>query len=258
MPPRIGLSTASVYPESTSHTFEYAARLGYDAVEIMVGTDAVSLDSARVRSLMDYHEVPVCAVHAPTLLITQRVWGIEPWGKLRRSAEMAGDLGAEVVVVHPPFRWQKEYAATFVEGIAALEAETGMAFAVENMYPWRSRLRTLGVYQPGWDPSEHDYANATIDLSHTATAGDDPVAMAERLGGRLRHVHMADGVGSARDEHLVPGRGSQPCGSFLEHLATTGFEGHVVVEINTRKSGARARREADLLEALAFVRLHLG
>ena len=42
------------------------------------------------------------------------------------------------------------------------------------------------------------------------------------------------------------------------HLADTGFGGHLVVEVNTRRSGARERRVADLLEALAFIRLHLG
>lgn len=252
----IGLSTASVFPETTSHAFEYAARLGYDALEVMVGFDPISQDAFRVRALMDYHEVPVCAVHAPCLLVTQRVWGTDPWEKLHRSAEMAHELGAEVVVVHPPFRWQKEYAAEFVAGIADLEKETGLAYAVENMYPWRARRRTMAVYSPGWDPSEQDYANTTIDLSHSATAGDDPVEMAQRLGDRLRHVHMADSMGSAKDEHLVPGRGSQPCGEFLEHLAGTDFSGSIVVEINTRRAGAREARETDLLAALAFIKLH--
>ncbi len=259
MGPLFALSTASVYPETTTHAFEYASRLGYDAVEVMVGIDVVSQDVRKVRSLRDYHEVPVCAVHAPCLLITQRVWGTDPWGKLERSAEMASELDADVVVVHPPFRWQREYARDFVEGIADLERRTGIAFAVENMYPWRATSRReMQVYQPGWDPSDESYANATIDLSHSATAQSDPVAMAVRLGGRLRHVHMTDGSGSPKDEHLVPGHGNQPCGPFLEHLATTGFEGHIVVEINTRKAGTRAARESDLLEALAFTRLHFA
>jgi sugar phosphate isomerase/epimerase len=82
--------------------------------------------------------------------------------------------------------------------------------------------------------------------------------MAERLGDRLRHVHMTDGSGSAKDEHLVPGHGTQPCGPFLELLATRGFEGHIVLEINTRKSGSREVREADLLESLAFSKLHFA
>ncbi len=257
--PLFALSTASVYPESVAHGFEYAARLGYDAVEVMVSIDGVSQDAEKVRKLRDYHEVPVCAIHAPCLLITQRVWGTDPWEKLERSAEMAHSLDADVVVVHPPFRWQKEYAAGFVEGIAGLEERTGIAFAVENMYPWRATSRReMDVYQPHWDPSRENYANTTIDLSHAATAHSDPIEMAVRLGDRLRHIHMTDGSGSAKDEHLVPGRGSQPCGDFLEHLATTGFDGHIVMEINTRKAGTREAREADLIESLAFSRLHFA
>ncbi len=259
MAPLFALSTASVYPETTTHGFEYASRLGYDAVEVMVGIDTVSQSIEKVRSLRDYHEVPVCAVHAPCLLITQRVWGTDAWVKLERSAEMAAALDADVVVVHPPFRWQRDYATGFVEGIADLERRTGIAFAVENMYPWRATSRReMKVYQPGWDPSAQSYANTTIDLSHAATAQTDPIEMARRLGNRLRHVHMTDGSGSAKDEHLVPGRGSQPCGAFLEHLATTGFEGHIVVEINTRKAGTREARESDLSESLAFSRLHFS
>ena len=34
----------------------------------------------------------------------------------------------------------------------------------------------MQVYLPGWDPSEQNYANATIDLSHSAVARQDPVA----------------------------------------------------------------------------------
>ena len=259
MPPLFALSSASVYPETTTHAFEYAERLGYDAVEVMVSIDVTSQSIDKVLALRDYHQVPVCAIHAPCLLITQRVWGTDPWVKLERSAEMAAALDADVVVVHPPFRWQRDYASGFVEGIADLERRTGIAFAVENMYPWRATSRReMKVYQPGWDPSEESYANATIDLSHAATAHSDPLAMAERLGDRLRHVHMTDGSGSAKDEHLVPGHGSQPCGAFLEMLAARRFEGHIVAEINTRKAGTREAREADLLESLAFSKLHFA
>ncbi len=257
MPPRIGLSTASVYPESSAHAFGYAAQLGYDAVEVMVGIDSLSQQTSAVKQLSEHHDVPVCAIHAPCLLFTQRVWGTEPWGKLERSAEMAAAVGAEVVVVHPPFRWQKEYARDFVNGVAALEESTGIAFAVENMYPWRaSSRRGMEMYLPGWDPSAEPYANTTIDLSHAAIAHSDPIHMAKRLGDRLRHIHLTDGTGSAKDEHLVPGRGTMGAAPFLEHLAATGFAGEVVVEINTRKCGSREERERDLLESLQFAREH--
>ena len=85
----------------------------------------------------------------------------------------------------------------------------------------------------------------------------DVIEMADRLGSRLRHVHLTDGSGSAKDEHLVPGRGSQPCAEVLQHVATSGFEGAVVLEVGTRKR-TLADREGDLAESLAFAREHLG
>jgi sugar phosphate isomerase/epimerase len=255
----IGLSTASVYPESSAHAFGYAATLGYDAVEVMVGIDALSQQTSAVKQLAAHHDIAISAIHAPCLLFTQRVWGTEPWGKLERSAEMAEAVGAGVVVVHPPFRWQKEYARDFVNGIAALEESTGIAFAVENMYPWRaSSRRGMEMYLPGWDPSDEPYANTTIDLSHAAIAKSDPIEMAQRLGGRLRHIHLTDGSGSPKDEHLVPGRGAMGAAAFLTHLAGAGFGGEIVVEINTRKCGSRVEREADLRESLEFAREHFA
>ncbi len=69
--------------------------LGYDGVEVMVTMDPISQDPDILRRLSDYHGVPVLAVHAPCLLITQRVWGREPWGKLNRAREVAEKLGAQ-------------------------------------------------------------------------------------------------------------------------------------------------------------------
>lgn len=255
---KVALSTASTYPESTATAFEVASRLGYDGIEVMVWTDPVSQDVDALRRLSDYHQVPILAIHAPCLLITQRVWGTDPWAKLVRARAAAEQLGAQTVVVHPPFRWQREYARGFVEGIQRMADETDVRFAVENMFPLRARGREVVPYSPHWDPVDEDYRHFTLDLSHTAVSQTDALALAAQMGDRLAHVHIADGMGSARDEHLIPGRGTQPCAVLLEQLAGAQFDGVVVVEVNTRKAESRADREADLAEALAFTRLNLA
>jgi sugar phosphate isomerase/epimerase len=257
-PARIGLSTSSVYPESTASAFELARRLGYDGVEIMIGIDPVAADIDAVEKLRDYHGVPVLAIHSPCLLITQRVWGTDPWSKLERSAEAARRLDADIVVVHPPFRWQRDYARGFVGGVRRLAESTGIMFSVENMYPWRTPGGELKAYVPGWDPTELDYDDLTLDLSHASTSNQQSIDLVRTWGPRLRHVHLTDGSGSAKDEHLVPGRGDQQAGRVLQYLAERDFSGHVVLEVNSRKSGTRAQREADLAESLAFARLHLA
>jgi sugar phosphate isomerase/epimerase len=255
---RVALSTASVYPESTSTAFEIAARLGYDGIEVMVWGDPVSQDVTALRRLSDYHEVPILALHAPCLVITQRVWGTDPWLKLVRARDAAEELGAETVVVHPPFRWQRDYARQFVGGIDHMAGETHVRFAVENMFPLRARGREVVPYAPDWDPTNEEFRHFTLDLSHTSVSQTDAFELAAKMGDRLAHIHMADGRGSARDEHLVPGRGEQPCADMLEHLAVAGFDGLIVVEVSTRRVSDRAEREADLAEALAFTRLNLA
>ena len=225
----------------------------------MVSADAVSQDIEALRRLADYHGVPVLALHAPCLLITQRVWGYEPWGKLVRSKEAAQELGAKVVVVHPPFRWQREYAKDFSQGLARMAGESDIVFAVENMFPLRAGGAELAAYAPHWNPVLMDTPHVTLDLSHTAASGSDAYAMTEELGDRLAHVHMADGTGVPnRDEHLVPGRGTQPCAPVLEKLTADGYTGTVVLEVNTRRATTREARLADLSEALDFTRRHLG
>ncbi len=255
---RVALSTASVYPQGTTAAFDLAERLGYDGIEIMVWTDPVTQEAAALRALADHHGVPVVSIHAPTLLVTQRVWGTDPWTKVDRSIELAQEVGASTVVLHPPFRWQKEYARGFAEGVAERERASGVTLAVENMFPWAARGRQLQAYLPGWDPVPQPYDNVTVDLSHTATSGSDAMQMVTDLGDRLAHIHLADGSGvGIKDEHLVPGRGSQPCAEVLQHLGSSGFDGAIVLEVGTRKLTPQGR-EQDLAESLAFAREHLG
>jgi sugar phosphate isomerase/epimerase len=253
------LSSSSVFPEPTAAAFEMAATVGYDGLEVMVWTDAVSQDAGALQVLADHYRVPVRSVHAPCLLVTQRVWSPDPWQRLARAAELAETLGAPTVVVHPPFTWQRDYARGFAAGVATLQGRhPGITFAVENMYPVRMAGRQFVPYVPGWDPTDAGYDAYTLDLSHCAAARSDALAMADRMGAGLRHVHLGDGTGEGRDEHLVPGRGTQPCAELLRSLAGRGFTGSVALEVSTRRVTSRAVREADLREALEFARRHLA
>jgi len=256
-PSPVALGTSSVFPDTVAGSFDIAQELGYDGMEVIVTVDPASQDTAAIERVASRHALTVESVHAPTLLLTQTVWSLDPWEKLRRSAEMAQVLGAPVVVVHPPFRWQKEYASRFGEGIAELGDAFGVTFAVENLYPWRVAGRTIQAYEPSHDPTGSAYPALTLDVSHASAAGSDCLAMARAMGDRLAHVHLTDGSGGTRDEHLLPGRGTQPVAELLRHLAAEEFAGAVVLEVSTTRAPDRAARVAWLAEALAFAREHL-
>jgi sugar phosphate isomerase/epimerase len=253
------LSSSSVFPEPTAAAFEMAATVGYDGLEVMVWTDAVSQDAGALQGLADHYDIPVLSVHAPCLLVTQRVWSPDPWERLSRAAQLAESLGAPTVVVHPPFTWQRDYARNFAPGLLKMQAKhPEITFAIENMFPVRMAGRTFVPYVPGWDPTEVGFDAYTLDLSHVAAARGDSLEMADKMGAGLKHVHLGDGIGEGRDEHLVPGRGGQPCAELLRSLAGRGFRGSVALEVNTRKAASRATREADLRESLDFARRHLA
>ena len=251
----VTLSTSSMFPESTASGFEVAARLGFDGVEVMIGIDPVAADIEAVIKLRDYHGVPVTSIHAPTLVVTQHVWrGTGHWDKLRRSAEMALALDCDVVVVHPPFRWQGDYAEGFVHGISSVSAETGIRFCVENMYPWRTPAGEYKAYRPTWDPTDQPYEHLTLDLSHAATAQVRSLDFVGAWGDRLQHIHLTDGLGSFKDEHLPPGQGGQEAEEVLALALGNGFTGDLCLEINTRGAGSRAERERLLSESLDWTR----
>jgi sugar phosphate isomerase/epimerase len=256
-PPLVALSTASVYPESTEVGFLLAAELGYDGVELMVWTDPVSQDLRAVERLSERYHVPVLAVHAPCLAVTQRVWGTDPVERLRRSGEAASYLGAGSVVVHPPFRWQRGYVAAFADTVEEVAQRHGVVLAVENMFPLRRAGLRAVPYAPSEDPTDVGHRYYTLDLSHTAAAGMDVLALMDRMGDGLAHVHLTDGSGAARDEHLVPGRGNQPCVEVCERLVNNRFSGVVVLEVSTRRARTRHDRAALLAESLLFARLNL-
>jgi sugar phosphate isomerase/epimerase len=255
--PLVGLSTAAVFPESAAVGFALAAELGYDGVELMVWSDPISQDIDGIARLVDRHGMPVLAVHAPCLAVTQRVWGADPVARLRRTVVAAQTLQSPVIVIHPPFRWQRDYAARFGDEITRAGETAGIAVAVENMFPVsRGRWRAV-PYSPGYDPTAVGHPHYALDLSHTAAAGTDALALLDRMGDRLAHVHLADGSGAPRDEHLVPGRGGQPCAAVCERLVGSGYRGVVVVEVSTRRCRTRDERLAVLEESLLFARLHL-
>jgi len=274
---KVGLSTASVYPLRTEAAFEYAARLGYDGVELMVWAETASQDVDAIAKLSQRYDMPVLSVHAPCLLISQRVWGANPISKLDRSVRAAEDLGAQTVVVHPPFRWQRRYAEGFSDQVVELEASSDVLVAVENMFPFRTdrffgagqssidRMRKRGgtpgvgisAFAPSFDPLDGGHAHYTLDLSHAATAGTDALEMARRMGEGLVHLHLCDGSGAATDEHLVPGHGSQPAAELCQMLAASNFTGHVILEVTTSRARNAAEREQLLTESLEFARQHL-
>jgi sugar phosphate isomerase/epimerase len=256
---RVGMSTSCVFPLPLEEAFRLARISSFDGIEVMVTNDSLTQDAATLRSLSRSYGIPILSIHAPVLLATQLVWGIDPARKLEKSAQLARKVGASTVVVHPPFRWQMKYAGRFELTVAELAERFGVEVAVENMFTWTIGHVDVRAYSPSPYPTELAVEAMTLDFSHAALAGRDSLEFAHAMGSRLRHVHLCDGFGGTLfDEHLIPGRGSQPVAEVLKLLATTGWSGSIVAEVSTHRARTTDARLAILAQTLAFARAALA
>lgn len=257
------MSTSCTFPKSVESSFRMAREAGFDGMETMVSTDAPSRSAATLNRYIEMYELPILSIHAPVLFFTQFVWGTDQRVKLERTAELAAEVGAGTVVVHPPFRWQKGYAEHFLDTVREIESRSGLTIAVENMFPWTVQGRPIAAYLPSPDPTEMDCEAMCLDFSHAALARESALELAQRMGDRLRHIHLCDGQGPTSDgkmfdEHLLPGRGGQPVAETLAWLRERNWQGSVVAEVKTHRAKNDAQRLDQLRETVAFARTHLG
>jgi sugar phosphate isomerase/epimerase len=240
-------SSAAFFARPLDWTFEMAAECGYEGVEVMVTKDPASQDPGRIRDLAREFGLHVGALHAPCLLLTRKIWGTDPIGKIDQAIEVASDAEIPVVVVHPPYRWQQPFRRWLLEELPGLEDRTGVVVAVENMFPVRVAGRPVSFHANQDLESLEALPHVVLDTSHAAIAKHDLVEVRRRFGPRLRHVHLSDNAGKGWDSHLPPGQGVLDLDGFLHELATSNYEGAVSLEVDLRPALGHVERLADVM-----------
>jgi sugar phosphate isomerase/epimerase len=234
--PRVICSTVSVFSKPAAEAFAVVAAAGFDGIEVMVTGVQDTQDAGRLRELASAHDLPVRVIHAPFLLTARKVWGTDPIGKIDRAIELAEDVGAGIVVIHPPYRWQSGYRRWLDEQLPHLAERTDVKVAVENMFPLRVRGRKVATFhaRQGLDDLER-FPHVVLDTSHAAVAGLDLREALARMGSRLVHVHLSNNAGKGWDSHLPLDQGVLDLETFLDALAASGFGGTISLELDLRR-----------------------
>ena len=156
-----------------------------------------------------------------------------------------------------PFRWQRDYARSFVEGVRRLAESTGILMSVENMYPWRTPGGELKAYVPGWDPTELDYDDLTLSLTPRPPTSSRLILFV--LGDRGYGMSISPmGQGRPRMSTSCQAEATSRLAGCCNTLQNTTSPATWCSRSIPRKSGTRAQREADLAESLAFARLNFA
>jgi sugar phosphate isomerase/epimerase len=232
---RMIASTGPFFARPLDWGLSVVAEAGYDGAELMITQDPATQDPDRVLAAARQEGVPVEVVHGPFLLLTRRVFGTDFVTKARRSLEVASAAGAGIMIVHPPFRWQRSVHRWLVT--EAEEEATGMGavLAVENMYPIPLPGRSVRIHRYTEPGHLAEFPHLVLDTSHFAVSGVDISAAWEQLRHMTAHLHVSDNRGHGRDSHAPLGHGVLPIGSFLAAVKSSGYTGAITLELDCRR-----------------------
>lgn len=145
---------------------------------------------------------------------------------IRRSAEAAGMLGISWTVLH--VGKSVEATLAFARDICRTVNGYGVGVAVEN-----SPKSTIEVLCESVDVLASEGYNVGIcyDVGHGNLTGAPQHEMLDKIGARLRMLHVHDNNGQ-KDEHREPGFGNIDWDDVASSLARIGYEGDFNYEVN--------------------------
>ena len=229
-------STGPFWNYELEVAFDLLAEAGFTEIELMVTRDPSTQEPDMPGKLAAERGLKIASIHAPFLVITKTVWGLDPLEKIRRGTEMCHALGCNSMIVHPPYLWERDYARWLGRECEDFSKENGVTVAVETMYPRWVAGRRLRAYR--WlDPKALFEACPTValDTSHVTVARHDILASYEALKEKLVHIHLSDNAGDGRDGHLELEQGILPIERFLGEVRRTGYLGAVSLELSVRR-----------------------
>jgi sugar phosphate isomerase/epimerase len=240
--PRLGVSTAPLYPASLESTLDTLAAQPWRHVELMPQAPSECRPEFAARLLeVAARRVSFCAIHFPQILMP---FLFNPYPAAFEFAqelcgdlgELAGRIGARVVVAHGP--WDKMAQGEFMKAtLANLRrlgdacAQSGAVVAVENTTssPLTDSPSRLAEFVTGID---HPAVSFALDITHARQLDQDPLDYIAKLP-RIAHVHASDFGQVERREHLTPGDGDIDWPPIVSALLAKGFTGNFVIELRT-------------------------
>lgn len=227
--PRLLAATGPLMLSPLGWVLDAIADAGFSGAELLLAHNPETRDPERVEAYAREAGLEIPVVHGPYMLLLRNVLGSGYEDKTRRSLEIAGELGADVMVAHAPFRWERRARGWLAE-VDDEAAAHGTAFAMENLFPVAGQAFSSAI-----TPAEMTaYRHVVFDTSHFGVAGIDLLEAWDVLADRVVHLHLSDNFGAGRDSHAPIGSGVLPLEPFLEHVGASGWDGTITLELDCR------------------------
>ena len=232
---KIGASTLAGIEFELEKTLDFIENLGIEYAELVHQYPAEFIDSEILESYnLKY------SIHAPFMDVNiaspQDQSRLNSIAQIKSSIDLANEINAEAVVVHPgliSFLANKyfkkevyEFANQSIKEIGDYAKNLGVMATIENMPNFESM-----IYQNIVDLNQllvENEMHMTLDIGHANHVGYAPEDM---IFDSIKHVHVHDNLGDD-DSHLPLGEGSIDLKYIINTLESKNYDGIYILEVN--------------------------
>ena len=236
---KIGASTLAGITDKLEDILEFIEGLGLEYAEIVHQYPHGRVDVETLESFNLKYSVhsPFMDVNIASVQEKSRVNSID---QIKASIDLANEIDAEAVVVHPgfaPFLANKyfldkvyEYSNESIRQLGEYGEDLGVLTTIENMPTFDGMLyydmNDLNDLLVSLDMS------MTLDIGHANHAGYAPDEM---IFDSIKHIHAHDNFGD-EDAHLAFGEGSIDLKYIINKLEEKSYDGIYIIEVNDTDS----------------------
>ena len=232
---KIGASTLAGIEFELEKTLDFIENLGIEYAELVHQYPAEFIDSEILESYSLKY-----SIHAPFMDVNiaspQNQSRLNSIAQIKSSIDLANEINAEAVVVHPgliSFLANKyfkkevyEFANQSIKEIGDYAKNLGVMATIENMPNFESM-----IYQNIADLNQllvENEMHMTLDIGHANHVGYAPEDM---IFDSIKHVHVHDNLGDD-DSHLPLGEGSIDLKYIINTLESKNYDGIYILEVN--------------------------
>ncbi len=232
---KIGASTLAGIEFELEKTLDFIENLGIEYAELVHQYPAEFIDSEILESYSLKY-----SIHAPFMDVNiaspQDQSRLNSIAQIKSSIDLANEINAEAVVVHPgliSFLANKyfkkevyEFANQSIKEIGDYAKNLGVMATIENMPNFEPM-----IYQNIADLNQllvENEMHMTLDIGHANHVGYAPDEM---IFDSIKHVHVHDNLGDD-DSHLPLGEGSIDLKYIINTLESKNYDGIYILEVN--------------------------